>query len=319
MKHSTWLAMAKNVALESKCVSLHVGTVLVKDGHIISSGINGTPKGYINCCDKFTGRCEEHREWSQKYEVHSELSALIYCPVETKGSIAYVSHSPCFNCCKHLAAAGIKSIYFETKYHRFTKEEFQEIVDFCKLMNIGLVECKDTWTYHSIGETEVKELFTYRDGGLYWNPRPIEQMNPRNWKSWHTENVGSRFGALHGEHQTHYRRGNITGKPHLEHRLVWLYHEGVNPRFEIDHKDGDGLNNCITNLRDVEQATNAKNHPLRKDNKSDYVGIRQLPSGNWAVYINSEYQGMRKTFELAIDFRKELELEYNYSETHGRN
>lgn len=151
MKHSTWLSIADDVAKESKCVSLQVGTVLVKDNHLISSGVNGTPKGYINCNEKFSCRCEEHSEWSQKFEVHSEMSAIVYCPVSTKGAIAYVTHSPCFNCCKHLIASGIKSIYFETKYHRFTDEDFKEIVDFCKYLCVDFIEYKseDDWCNHS--------------------------------------------------------------------------------------------------------------------------------------------------------------------------
>lgn len=49
MKDETFLDIADCVAKESKCVSLGVGAVLVKDGRIISTGYNGTPSGYLNC------------------------------------------------------------------------------------------------------------------------------------------------------------------------------------------------------------------------------------------------------------------------------
>lgn len=150
MKHKTWLNIAKEVAKESKCVSLSVGTVLVKNGHLISTGVNGTPKGYKNCNEVFSCRCPEHHEWSNRFEIHSEMSAIVYCPVSTEGSIIYITHSPCFNCCKHLIAAGIKAIYFMTRYHRMTEENFKEIVDFCKFLDVKLTECvdvncEDTW------------------------------------------------------------------------------------------------------------------------------------------------------------------------------
>jgi dCMP deaminase len=148
MKHQTWLNIAHAIAEDSKCVSLKVGTVLVRDGHQVSSGINGTPKGYINCNEKFEGRCSEHHEWSLKYEIHSELSALIYSQVDVRGSTAYVTHSPCFNCTKHLIAAGIVGIYFVEKYHRMTEEEFQEIIDFCDTMGVELIHASgemDDW------------------------------------------------------------------------------------------------------------------------------------------------------------------------------
>lgn len=144
MKHTTWIKIAHAIAEDSKCVSMKVGTVLVKNGHQLSTGINGTPKGYTNCCDKFESRCDEHHTWSLKYEIHSELSALIYSQVDVGGSTAYVTHSPCFNCLKHLIAAGIVSIYFVEKYHRMSEEEFREIVDFCDEMGVELT--------HALGE-----------------------------------------------------------------------------------------------------------------------------------------------------------------------
>ncbi|URC15296.1 deoxycytidylate deaminase [Paraglaciecola Antarctic GD virus 1] len=153
MKHQTWLNVAHCIAEDSKCVSMKVGTVLVKNGHQISTGINGTPKGYTNCNDRFVGRCDEHHKWSLKYEIHSELSSLIYCPVSAYGSIAYVTHSPCFNCLKHLVAAGIKAIFFVEKYHRMTTEEWKEIINFCIDTHVGLVHAqKDNWVvYYQTG------------------------------------------------------------------------------------------------------------------------------------------------------------------------
>lgn len=319
MKHKTWLDIALSSSLDSKCVSMKVGCVLVKDNHIISTGINGTAKGDINCCEKFQDRCAEHSEWSAKFEIHSEMSAIIYCPVSTEGSVAYVTHSPCFNCCKHLIAAGVRSIYFLEKYYRMSKEDFQEIVDYCRHMSVGLIEANNTWVYHVIGPIEVQSLFTYRKDGLYWNERPRDEIGTlKSWSSWNGKHVGNRFGSLHGSHKTSYRRGTISSVGYLEHVLVWLYHKGEYPKFELDHEDGDGLNNSIDNLRDGSNGINSKNLPLRSDNQSGHHGIRQLPSGSWRVDINSEYQGCRKTLEDAIEFRKALEIEYGYHENHGR-
>lgn len=136
MKHSTFMNIAKAVAQESKCVGLQVGAVLVRDGHVLSTGYNGTPKGMPNC-DEVVGisinRCD-HYEWSKKQEVHAEMNAIIHCLVSTQGSIAYVTDSPCFNCTKHLIASGVKEIYYEKLYHHYLtdmKEEWEEVLDFC--------------------------------------------------------------------------------------------------------------------------------------------------------------------------------------------
>lgn len=140
MKDNTWMDVATAISKDSKCVSMVVGCVLVKDGHIISTGVNGTPKEYTNCCDKFSSRCPEHSEWSAKYEIHAEMNSIIHCPVSTYGSTAFVTHSPCFNCCKHLAAAGVKAIYYKERYYRMSDDEFFEVVDFCKDMKIKFKE-----------------------------------------------------------------------------------------------------------------------------------------------------------------------------------
>ena len=45
----SYLKIAEALAENSKCSAKKVGCVIVKDQNIISSGVNGTPKGFINC------------------------------------------------------------------------------------------------------------------------------------------------------------------------------------------------------------------------------------------------------------------------------
>jgi len=130
MKLQTLLKLAQGIASESKCVSMGVGAVLVKEGHIISTGYNGTVKGAANCCEVHKERGPEHTEWSLKYEVHAEMNALLYCPVDTHGSIMVCTHSPCWNCTKHMVAAGVKEIHYGETYYR-EASEYSEVKAFC--------------------------------------------------------------------------------------------------------------------------------------------------------------------------------------------
>ena len=45
--HEYWLKFAHTAQIKANCKRRKVGAVLVKDNHIISSGYNGTPSGFI--------------------------------------------------------------------------------------------------------------------------------------------------------------------------------------------------------------------------------------------------------------------------------
>ena len=68
------------------------------------------------------------------------------------------------------------------------------------------------------------------------------------------------------------------------HRLIM----DAQPGQEIDHIDGNGLNNCRSNLRITTRLDNAKNRPLGRDNTSGYKGVSlHKPSGKWRVSITA--------------------------------
>ena len=120
--HRTFLQIAKIMGDNSHCVSHKVGAVLVKNNRIISTGINGTPSGYINCDEVFTSddfNRKKHHIWSNLNELHAEVNMLAIAAregISTKDSIVYTTISPCTNCSKMLIAAGIKTVIFNELY-----------------------------------------------------------------------------------------------------------------------------------------------------------------------------------------------------------
>jgi dCMP deaminase len=111
-----FMATALLLSTRSPCERLHVGCVIVSGGdrknRIVAAGYNGFLPG--------TPHVSRVREGHEQATVHAEQNAIADAarrgsPVE--GCIAYVTHFPCINCAKILAAAGIAEIRYRGDYH----------------------------------------------------------------------------------------------------------------------------------------------------------------------------------------------------------
>ena len=120
LSDNNFINIAFELATASKCVSKQVGAVIVKDGRILSTGYNGTPAGYENCCDYWNGEyTSQHHEWSKTYEIHAEMNAIIWAAregISIDGASIYVTLEPCSECSKNLIASGIKRIVYAKEY-----------------------------------------------------------------------------------------------------------------------------------------------------------------------------------------------------------
>jgi len=120
LNDNNFLNIAKEISSASKCVSKQVGAVIVKNGRILSTGYNGTPPGYQNCCDYWDGKyTKDHHEWSKTYEIHAEMNAIIWAAregISIKDATIYVTLEPCSECSKNLIASGIKRIVYAKSY-----------------------------------------------------------------------------------------------------------------------------------------------------------------------------------------------------------
>ena len=66
----------------------------------------------------------------------------------------------------------------------------------------------------------------------------------------------------------------ITGKQYNLHRLAYYYITGIDPtEKEVDHKNGNSLDNRFENLRLATGADNIKNQKKRKTNTSGFKGV----------------------------------------------
>lgn len=136
--------------------------------------------------------------------------------------------------------------------------------------------------------------------------------------------------------QGSYRRWRVRvdGINYLAHRVVWLIVVGpIADGFEIDHIDGNALNNKIDNLREIEKSKNRRNSRKRKDNKTGFTGVQYFCNGYRAVVktlkkSKSKFFAIRKYGEddalrNAVQWRQEMIEKLNrenagYTDRHGK-
>lgn len=144
LNDKNFINIAKEIASASKCVSKQVGAVIVKNGRILSTGYNGTPTGYTNCCDHWDGNyTKDHHEWSKTYEIHAEMNAIIWAAregISIDGATIYVTLEPCSDCSKNLIASGIKRIVYDKAYEHTNSEV---VSNFIKQNGVTIEQIKE--------------------------------------------------------------------------------------------------------------------------------------------------------------------------------
>ena len=110
-----FMNIAAVVSSRSTCQRKFVGSVIVRDKTILSTGYNGSIRGMPHCDeaghDMEGGHCVG--------TIHAEANAIIQAAkngVRIEGSEIYTTASPCWSCFKLIANSGIKRIYFGEFY-----------------------------------------------------------------------------------------------------------------------------------------------------------------------------------------------------------
>lgn len=161
--NDVFIEAAEIWAKKSYCKRAKIGSVIVKDDRIISTGINGTISGTENICEEYTTfeskdeyesiennkkikccDCNGTGEISIKgtpyeedcrkckgygylksldktniFTLHAEANAILWAAKEgtaLKDTSIFITHSPCPECAKLIAQAGIKEVYFKDDY-----------------------------------------------------------------------------------------------------------------------------------------------------------------------------------------------------------
>lgn len=124
--------LAVQAATRSTCPRKHVGAVIVRDKAVLATGYNGSLRGLPHCTDvgclMDNGHCVR--------TVHAEANAILQAArhgVRIEGAEIYVTASPCWDCFKLIANAGLVRVL----YGEFYRDE--RILEFAREAGIQLV------------------------------------------------------------------------------------------------------------------------------------------------------------------------------------
>ncbi len=108
---ATFFDIARTIARHGTCSRLNVGSLIVRDNRIVSTGYNGSAQGLPHCHHDDDLPCHA--------SVHSEVNAIAFAArhgVATLGAAMYCTHCPCDHCAGIIINSGIRTVVYETPY-----------------------------------------------------------------------------------------------------------------------------------------------------------------------------------------------------------
>lgn len=136
-----------------------------------------------------------------------------------------------------------------------------------------------------------------------------------------------------------YGEVKLKGISYKAHRIIYELFIGDIPEgVDIDHEDGNRINNRLDNLRLCTDLINSHNRCMRYDNKSGCTGVNKMSNGYGRNYwlarwmregkersksFSIEDFGSDVAFKMAVEHREQMLLKLveegqHYTERHGK-
>lgn len=136
--HKYFMEVAEATSQLSYARRTKVGALIVLDNRILTQGHNGRVTGAES------NNCEYENDdgtlTTRPDVIHAEMNALLFCArngLKTDGTVMYTALSPCMQCSLAIVQAGIKEVYYKTKYRDTSG------IEFLKKNNIKVVQITD--------------------------------------------------------------------------------------------------------------------------------------------------------------------------------
>ncbi len=118
-----FMRIAHEVAKRATCLRRTVGSVVVLDKRILSTGYNGAPSGLPHCAEVGCLRDELHVPSGQRHELcrglHAEMNALLQGArhgIRMDGATLYSTLVPCSLCAKMIVNTGVVRVVAAVGY-----------------------------------------------------------------------------------------------------------------------------------------------------------------------------------------------------------
>lgn len=115
-----------------------------------------------------------------------------------------------------------------------------------------------------------------------------------------------------------YLKLSFAGKDYVQHRVAWFLYYGEQPPEQIDHHNGNGLDNSASNLRPANNSTNQMNIGATSKSTTGIKGIFPIRGGKLyraeVCVAGRRYQKCSadpsKLEQWVVDKRNELHGQY---------
>lgn len=133
---------------------------------------------------------------------------------------------------------------------------------------------------------------------------------------------------------------SLDGIQYLVHRVIYeMFNGPLTADDVVDHRDGNGWNNRIINLRKTTHEVNMRNCKQRVDNQTGVTGVHKYLSRHGTYYYSATWKrsdgkqgsktfsttkyGDERAFQLACEYREKMINERNqqgagYTDDHGK-
>jgi hypothetical protein len=166
--------------------------------------------------------------------------------------------------------------------------------------------------------------YCHDSGVLTWRQRPVEHFaRAKDFLTWNKKWADKEAGSIDRNHNgITYRTIWICGYKYYAHRIAYAMIHKEWPSLEVDHLNGNGLDNRASNLRLADRSLNLRNKKMRSDNTSGSNGVHWCNKREkWVaqIHLNNKKVPLGRFVSKsdAIIARKNAEIGQNYTSRNG--